>query len=100
MSDLSDFKRIVHEPLERELRLCRSELGTERGRREQLEREIKQTHDEWAAATKRAEQLETALREAETLLTNYLFAGKFPPGSDCEAVRDIARAALDGGTAT
>lgn len=43
---------------------------------------------------RRAVRLKEALRESETLLTNYLMAGKFPPGSDCEEVRDIARRAL------
>jgi hypothetical protein len=42
----------------------------------------------------RVTELEKALREGETLLTNYLVAGKFPHGSDCEEVRDIFRATL------
>jgi cell fate (sporulation/competence/biofilm development) regulator YmcA (YheA/YmcA/DUF963 family) len=40
------------------------------------------------------ERLRTAAREADILLTNYLAAGKFPSGSDCEEVRDLLRAAL------
>jgi hypothetical protein len=47
VSDLSDFKRIVHDPMERELRLARRELIAERRRRRQLEtalREILSPH--------------------------------------------------------
>ena len=45
-------------------------------------------------AEARAQQLEEAARDAETLLTNYLVAHKFPPGSDCEEVRDMLRHVL------
>ena len=47
------------------------------------------------AQANRVAQLEAAMREAETLLTNYLVEGKFPKGSDCEEVRDMLRAALE-----
>ena len=40
------------------------------------------------------DQLAEAAMEAETLLTNYLVAHKFPVGSDCEEVRDMLRVAL------
>lgn len=36
-----------------------------------------------------------AILEAEILLTNYLVDGKFPTGSDCEAVRDLLRKVIE-----
>ena len=41
-----------------------------------------------------SDTLTKAAMEAETLLTNYLVAGKFPQGSDCEEVRNLLRVAL------
>jgi len=96
--------------LENERDQLREQLAASAQRRIALERERDKWKQEWEAmagcrnlerdevirAEARIETLERALREAETLLTNYLVAGKFPPGSDCEEVRDIALAALDG----
>ena len=51
-------------------------------------------HEEFKQLAERLHRIEDAARDADTLLTNYLAAGKFPPGSDCEEVRDVLRTAL------
>ena len=40
------------------------------------------------------EELLTVAMEAECLLTNYLGAGKFPPGSDCDEIKKQLREAI------
>ncbi len=44
----------------------------------------------------RLQDKDAALREAETLLCNYLAEGKFPRGSDCDEVKGIVVRALRG----
>lgn len=57
--------------------------------------EVAAAHDtELAASEAKLAVMGEALRETETLLMNYLVAGKFPRGSDCDEVLEIVRHAL------
>lgn len=78
-----------------ELERLRAELKETQAIQKMDEKYGEAMSDKADDALARLHRIEEAARDADTLLTNYLAAGKFPPGSDCEEVRDALRAALE-----